>query len=253
MNHILIYANANIISKELKQIALLDLFRMQIFQDSDVRLKILQTLAQIKYNEYILRPFKSPGQASPGTIPIMKHYENFLNDYRDYRSIIAAFINAVNFMDSQRFEDAAQFFCVACEYNERIISTLDLRMKGMHHGFLLENRRKCLKIWNEFTIRKFTFKNSRTSDVSNFEQTGARLQQLNQQDLNSLIEIMINKFLPCFFRLYNSTEEDRAMIDEIRQDWLNVLDSNLPGKFFSLFLVKKILNFINFYLKFKFS
>lgn len=221
------------ISAELKKIALLDLFRMQIFQDSDVRLKILQTLAQVKFNEYILKPFS--GQTSPGTISIMKHYENFLNDYRDYRSIIAAFINAVNFMDSQRYEDAAQFFCVACEYNERIISSLNLKMKGMHHNFLLENRRKCLKIWNETTIRKFTLKNSRVSNSSNFDETGARLQQLNQQDLNSLIETMINKFLPCFFRLFNSTNEDKAMIEVIRQDWLNVLDSNLPGSIFFIF------------------
>ena len=41
---------------------------------------------------------------------------------------------------------------------------------------------------------------------------------------------MMNKFLNCFFRLAASTNEDKAMIEEIRQDWLNVLDSNLPGK-----------------------
>ncbi|CAF0707342.1 unnamed protein product [Brachionus calyciflorus] len=231
INHILIYANANFISNEIKQIALLDLFRMQIFQDNDIRLKILQTLAQIKFNEYVLKSSTKATSTttSAPTISIMKHYENFLNDYRDYRSIIAAFINAVNFMDSNRFEDATPFFCVACEYNERIISSLHLKMKGMHHEYLLANRRKCLKLWNLSTIRKFTFKNLRSIETNSFDQSGAQLQQLNQQELNSLIETMINKFLPCFFRLLNSTNEDKAMVEEIRQDWLNILDSNLPG------------------------
>jgi hypothetical protein len=43
----------------------------------------------------------------------------------------------------------------------------------------------------------------------------------------------MSKFLPCFFRLSspNSSPEDKAMIDEIRQDWLSALDSSLPGLF----------------------
>ena len=111
------------------------------------------------------------------------------------------------------------------------------KMKGMDHEFLLGNRRKCLKAWNQTTIRKFTQKNATPKDNTAhslntnaiYSPTTAPLQPLNQQELTSLIETMINKFLNCFFRLAGSTAEDKAMIEEIRQDWLTVLDSNLPG------------------------
>jgi hypothetical protein len=109
-------------------------------------------------------------------------------------------------------------------------------MKGMDHEFLVANRRKCLKLWNQLAIRKFTSQSSR-SNISLFASPlGAidhpllNIQPCNQQELTALIENMINKFLPCFFRLAASTNEDKAMIEEIRQDWLNLLDSNLPGK-----------------------
>lgn len=208
------------------------MFRIQIFPENDLRLKILQTLAQIKYNEYVIASLTqtvSPGvpQQQQQAVPLIKTYEKYLNDYRDYRSIIAAFINAVNFMESQRFDEAAQFYCVACEYNERITSYTNNKMKGMDHEFLLANRRKCLKMWNHSTIRKFTNKNMRL--MSDMDPVPAGQVQLNQQELNALIETMINKFLPCFFRLSTSTLDDKNMVEEIRQDWLNVLDSNLPG------------------------
>jgi len=54
---------------------------------------------------------------------------------------------------------------------------------------------------------------------------------LNQQELTGLIETMMNKFLNCFFRLAGSSSEDKAMIEEVRQNWLSVLDANLPGNF----------------------
>ena len=40
---------------------------------------------------------------------------------------------------------------------------------------------------------------------------------------------MIHKFLPCFNRLATSTPDDKQMIEEIRQDWLAILDNNLAG------------------------
>ena len=49
-------------------------------------------------------------------------------------------------------------------------------------------------------------------------------------DRERLIETMIQKFLPCFNRLSNSTNEDKQMIEEIRQDWLTILDNNLAGR-----------------------
>ena len=127
-----------------------------------------------------------------------------------------------------RYEEAATFFCVACEYNERITGNLTCLTKGMDHEFLLSNRRKCLKLWNQSVIGKFT---QTTMPRSVSDNLGQQNRVLNQQEMTALMELMISKFLPCFFRLLNqnSTVEDRAMIDEIRQDWLGVLDSNLPG------------------------
>lgn len=237
INHILIYLNANGTSNELKKLALLDIFRIQIFPENDVRLKILQTLAHIKYNEYVLASFGTIGTSSSASSNLdpnlIKIYEKYLNDYRDYRSIIAAFINATSFLESQRFEEAAPFYCVACEYNERITSYLKDKMKGMDHEFLLANRRKCLKMWNQSAIKKFTFRTTRTTDLDtlnlNLSQTSTQVQQLTQQELVNLIETMINKFLPCFFRLATSTSEDKAMLAELRQNWLDSLESNLTG------------------------
>jgi hypothetical protein len=57
-----------------------------------------------------------------------------------------------------RYEEAAQFFCVACEYNERITTNLTHKMKGMDHEFLLENRRRCLRLWNQASLKKVTLK-----------------------------------------------------------------------------------------------
>ena len=119
INHILTYFSCNNLSRELKILALLDLFRIQIFPDNNIKFKILQTVAHIKYNDYVVAsaqvnsssniPVTNTVQAptssnssnlSPNTI---KNYEKWQNDYRDYRSIIAAFINGVNYMETQRF------------------------------------------------------------------------------------------------------------------------------------------------------
>lgn len=150
-------------------------------------------------------------------------------------------------MESSRLEDATTFYCVACEYNERITSYLKDKWKGMDHEFLVANRRKCLKLWNQVSIRKFaqnqlhgmasassTSPSVSLSSSSSSSASAAGVNRLSsvplsQHELNALFEIMINKFLPCFFRLMNSTNEDKTLVDEIRQEWLSVLDSNLPG------------------------
>jgi hypothetical protein len=274
INHILTFFSANNLSRDLKILALYDIFRIQIFPENNIKLKILQTQAQIKYNEYVLASLQpTPSATSPTppslNIPItatnpnlntdnatsfasttstgtinpntFKNYEKWQNDYRDFRSVIAAFINGFTFMESQRFEEAAQFFCVTCEYNERLTANLQHKMKGMDHEFLLLNRRKCLKLWNQATLKKFTLKtntfNAGSSDPN--VESQQQEQPLSQQELTNLIETMINKFLNCFFRLAGSTIEDKTMIEEIRQEWLNVLDSNLPElQIFQDFLTK---------------
>ncbi len=239
-NHMLTYLSCNNVPREIRVIALLDLFRIQIFTENSLRVKLMQILAQIKFNQYILAALDKPSDSldTSAVSAVYRSYEKWQNDYRDYRSIIAAFINAANFMDTQKYEEAATFYCVAVEYNERITAGLTCKMKGMDHEFLLINRRKCLKLWNECVLRKFST-NSGTGELANMLPTDlldrspaeAQSQPMSQMEMTSLIELMMSKFLPCFFRLSNpnSTPEDKAMIDEIRQDWLSVLDSNLPG------------------------
>ena len=70
-----------------------------------------------------------------------------------------------------RYEEAAQFFCVACEYNERITTNLTHKMKGMDHEFLLENRRRCLRLWNQASLKKVTLKTNNLNVDNNFEFT----------------------------------------------------------------------------------
>lgn len=244
IHHILTYLSCNNVPNEIKVIALYDLFRVQIFAENNIKLKLIQILSQIKFNEYVLASLNNGANAvdqsaSSSSTPsstgahsmtdLYKIYEKWQNDYRDFRSIIAAFINASNFMESEKYEEAATFFCVACEYNERITSNLNNKMKGMDHDFLLLNRRKCLKLWNQSVIRKFS-RSTVNYPMNTMNTHVQQAQPLNQQEMTGLIELMISKFLPCFFRLGNpnSSVEDKAMIDEIRQDWLGVLDSNLP-------------------------
>ena len=252
LDHILVYLGANQLARDIKLLAVYDIFRMNVFNDASLKMKLLQTLAQIKYNDCVLASLASSSTSSPQpptdattttTSTTLKTFERWQTDFRDYRSIVAAFINAVNFLDAQRYEEAAQFFCVACEYNERITANLTNRARGMDHDLLLASRRKCLKLWNQSTIRKFTSRVVATATSPSATGTPSVLQQqqqqqqqepVTQQELSALIETMISKFLPCFFRLATSSADDRAMIEEIRKDWLNILDSNLPGKLKSI-------------------
>lgn len=70
-------------------------------------MRVIQTLAHIKYNEYYLAtaglsisPGNNMNQSQMASV--LKSYEKWQADYRDFRSIIAAFINAANFMESLR-------------------------------------------------------------------------------------------------------------------------------------------------------
>jgi hypothetical protein len=239
INHILIYFNCNGVSDELKRVALYDLFRMQVFADnSNVKLRILQNLAQVKFNEFLIDSIKTATAAAALSSPSsttsaeavspLKSYEKAHADYRDYRSIIAAFISAASFMESQRYEEALPFFCVACEYNERITGNLSARMKGMDHEFLLVNRRKCLKLWSQTAIKKIMRRSSKSHSLASGSHMLSSGSGISTEEMVSLIDGMIGKFLPCFFRLASSTSTDRTMIDEVRQDWLGILDSSVP-------------------------
>ncbi len=106
--HILTYFSCNNLPRELRIIALYDLFRIQIFSENSIKLKLIQILAQIKFNDYVLTSASNNADGSD----LYKVYEKWQNDYRDYRSIIAAFINAANFMESQRFYLLLFFFII---------------------------------------------------------------------------------------------------------------------------------------------
>jgi hypothetical protein len=100
----------------------------------------------------------------------------------------------------------------------------------MDNEYLLLNRRKCLSLWNKYSVSRFVQMLDQMSRSSTSADAYSNEAQLyNQQELSNLIEVMSNRFLPCFFRLISSSKEDREMIDEVRQSWLNILDSNLPG------------------------
>ena len=93
-NHILSYLSANNAPKESREIAAMDIFRIQIFSDNDIRIKILQAIAQIMYNETF---------CDPGKQEFVKQYEKLQSDYRDYRSIIAAFITACTHLEVEKY------------------------------------------------------------------------------------------------------------------------------------------------------
>ena len=104
LNHILSYFSCNSTSRELRVLALYDLFRIQVFSDNLIKLKLMQTLAQIKYNEYVLASLTNvSGSTTENSNPeIFKFYEKWQADYRDLRSIIAAFISAASHLEFQR-------------------------------------------------------------------------------------------------------------------------------------------------------
>ncbi len=142
---------------------MLDIYRIQIVNDNDLKIKILQTQAQYKYQEVFNDPMK---------LDLIKAYEKLQNDYKDYRSIIAAFLTACAHLEtekywaifffenigssdlnfhfisnfSHRYEEATPFFCVSVEFNERVTNDLNFKMKGMDHELLLKCRRKSLKV-----------------------------------------------------------------------------------------------------------
>ena len=92
--HILVYLNCNYPSlNDLREFSLLDLFRVQINGD-DLRLKILQSQAQLRYCEIMADSSKQE---------FIKTYEKIQNEYKDYRSIIAAFMTACGFMENEKY------------------------------------------------------------------------------------------------------------------------------------------------------
>lgn len=242
IDHILIYFNCNNASEELKRLALYDLFRMQVYSDSNVKLKALQNHAQHKYNLALI-------DSITNATGVQKAYEKMHADYRDYRSIIAAFINASRYLESQRYDEALPFYCVACEYNERLTGMLEARMRGMDHEYLLANRRKCIKLWSQSVIKRL-FKRvaPKVNPASPAANSPAKsIIVFNEEEMSSQIDILVNKFLPCFYRLTNSTADDRRLIDEIRQDWLGILDNNPPElpQAYHLFLTKLLEDPVN--------
>jgi hypothetical protein len=85
--------NSNLTSKEIKEFALLDIYRIQVANDNELKTRILQTQAQYRYQEILNDPLKAD---------LVKTYEKLQNDYKDYRSIIAAFLTACSHLKTER-------------------------------------------------------------------------------------------------------------------------------------------------------
>jgi hypothetical protein len=47
------------VGRETRILALYDLFRIQIFAENNIKLRLMQMLAQIKFNEYVLAALKA--------------------------------------------------------------------------------------------------------------------------------------------------------------------------------------------------
>ncbi len=58
-HHILTYLSCNGVGRETRILALYDLFRIQIFAENNIKLRLMQMLAQIKFNDYVLAALKA--------------------------------------------------------------------------------------------------------------------------------------------------------------------------------------------------
>ena len=88
-----------------------------------------------------------------------------LNDYKDYRAVIAAFLTGYQLLNDNkyafvnenrnsfashcsldRFEEAITYFCVACEFNLRLSKQCTLPMRAMDSCLLFKTRRLCFEV-----------------------------------------------------------------------------------------------------------
>ncbi|CAF4151954.1 unnamed protein product, partial [Adineta steineri] len=192
LQHILSYFSANRVELIYRQRAIYDIIRLTSIPNDDIRLKIFKLQAQIICNEM---------QMSNDDV---QTYQKLLTDYKDFRSVIAAFLAGCQLMNEDKFEEAITYFCVACEYNLRLSKQCTLPMRAMDSCLLFKARRLCFERWNDVVINRF------------------------KTDPDYRLDTMTHQFLPCLMQLKLSSEEDQAYITEIQRIWCLLLDKIEP-------------------------
>ncbi|CAF4360841.1 unnamed protein product, partial [Adineta steineri] len=156
--------------------------------NNNIRLRIFKLQAQIICHDM---------QMSNDEI---QEYQKILSDYKDYRSVIAAFLAGYQLMNEDKFDEAITYFCVACEYNLRLSKQCTLPMKAMDSSLLFKARRLCFERWNDVVLHRF------------------------KTDPNYRLDTMTHQFLPCLMQLKLSSDDDQAYIKEIQRVWCLLLD-----------------------------
>ncbi|CAF3325058.1 unnamed protein product [Rotaria socialis] len=192
LQHILSFLSVNRVDSIYRQRVMYDIIRLTTFPNDDIRLRIFKLQAQIICNEMQM------------TNDEVQEYQKLLVDYKDFRSVIAAFLAGCQLMNEDKFEDAITYFCVACEYNLRLSKQCTLPMRAMDSCLLFKARRLCFERWNDVVINRF------------------------KTDPDYRLDTMTHQFLPCLMQLKLSSEEDQAYISEIQRVWCLLLDKLEP-------------------------
>ncbi|CAF1020451.1 unnamed protein product [Adineta ricciae] len=192
LQHVLSYFSANRVGTIYRQRAMYDIIRLTSIPNDDTRLRIFKLQAQIVCNDM---------QMSNDEV---QEYQKLLTDYKDFRSVIAAFLAGCQLMNEDKFEEAITYFCVACEYNLRLSKQCTLPMRAMDSCLLFRARRLCFERWNDVVINRF------------------------KTDPEYRLDTMTHQFLPCLMQLKLSSEEDQAYITEIQRIWCLLLDKIEP-------------------------
>ncbi|UJR30705.1 hypothetical protein I4U23_018225 [Adineta vaga] len=193
LEHILSYFVANRTDVIYQQRVMLDIIRLLPIDDNDIRLKIFQSQAHIACHE--LQMFNDK----------IEEYQNLLNSYKDFRSVIALFIIGCQLMNQNKHNEANMYFCVACEFNLRLSRRGARPMKAMDNWLLLKTRRLCFQQWNDDILHRF------------------------KTDSNYHLDSMTHQFLPCLIQLKVSSEDDQNFVAGIEKVWYSLLDIVLPS------------------------
>ncbi|CAF3845140.1 unnamed protein product [Rotaria magnacalcarata] len=188
LQHVLSYFSVNRIEMIYRQRVMYDIIRLLPISNDDIRLKLFKLQATI-----ICNGMKMSNDE-------VQEYQKILGDYKDFRSVIAAFLVGYQLMNENKFDEAITYFCVACEYNLRLSKQNMLPMRAMNNHVLFKARRLCFEKWNDLVLHRF-------KTIPDYR-----------------LDIMIHQFLPCLMQLKLSSEDDQVYISEIQRIWCLLLD-----------------------------
>ncbi|CAF3727151.1 unnamed protein product [Rotaria sp. Silwood1] len=194
LQHVLSYFSANRIDIIYRQRIMYDIIRLLPISNDDIRLRLFKLQATIICNEMKMSNDE------------VQEYQKILSDYKDFRSVIAAYLVGYQLMHENKFDEAITYFCVACEYNLRLSKQCMLPMRAMDSYLLFKTRRLCFEKWNDVVLNHF-------KTIPDYR-----------------LDIMIHQFLPCLMQLKLSSEDDQAYITEIQRIWCLLLDKLEPNE-----------------------